>query len=236
MNNKKIIVAFLTALFLISGIEGQSRSSEETVEEAYLKNTVKAQIIKSQAESLDRDMKMIALQDIDRMIQNGEVSEGNSQIVDILSGLAAEGIDKQVVENGRLVNNFVMVRVEAVRLLGDIGGAEARNAILRVFKNENEALVLSTAVLALSKTGLDDAGEVLNVISWAMHSQTTVNKDNTFANAALSAIQILAKENGGVNSKNIFKEITSIADPRSGYITVVRLKALQLLNELQSYY
>lgn len=236
MNIKKIAAAFLTALFFITGLQAQENSSEQTIEDVYLKSTVKAQIIRSQAESPDRDMKIIAIQDIEEMIYAGEVDENSIEIIDILGDLSAEGIDKKVVESGRVVNNFSMVRKEAVRILGEIGGDSARDSILNIFRNENETMVLTEAVLALSKIGIDENGEVLDLISWTMHSQTAVNKDNTFANASLSAIQKLAKDNDGLNDEKVFREIAAIADPRNGYITVVRMKALQLLDELQSYY
>lgn len=236
MNIKKMAAAFLTALFFITGLQAQENSSEQTIEDVYLKGTVKAQIIRSQAESPDRDMKIIAIQDIEEMIQAGEVDENSIEIIDILGDLSAEGIDKRVVEGGRVINNFTMVRKEAVRILGEIGGDSARDSILNIFKNENETMVLTEAVLALSKAGVDENGEVLDLISWTMHSQTAVNKDNTFANASLSAIQKLAKDNEGINNEKVFREIAAIADPRNGYITVVRMKALQLLDELQSYY
>lgn len=236
MNIKKTAAAFLTALFFITGLQAQENSSEQTIEDVYLKSTVKAQIIRSQAESPDRDMKIIAIQDIEEMIHDGEVDENSIEIIDILGNLSAEGIDKRVVEGGRVINNFSMVRKEAVRILGEIGGDSARDSILNIFKNENETMVLTEAVLALSKAGVDENGEVLDLISWTMHSQTAVNKDNTFANASLSAIQKLAKDNEGLNDEKVFREIAAIADPRNGYITVVRMKALQLLDELQSYY
>jgi len=236
MNIKKIAAAFLSALFFITGVQAQESTSEQTIEDVYLKSTVKAQIIRSQAESPDRDMKIIAIQDIEEMIHNGEVDENSIDIIDILSDLSAEGIDKKVVEGGRVVNNFSMVRKEAVRILGEIGGQNSRDSILNIFRNENETMVLTEAVLALSKTGIDENGEVLDLISWTMHSQTSYTKDNTFANASLSAIQKIAKDNEGLEDEQVFREIAAIADPRNGYITVVRMKALQLLDELQSYY
>ncbi|MBN2659108.1 MAG: HEAT repeat domain-containing protein [Spirochaetales bacterium] len=236
MNIRKKAAALAGVFLFLAVLGAQDKSSEQTIEDVYLKSTVKAQIIRSQAESPDRDMKIIAIQDIEEMIQNGEADENSIEIIDILSDLSSEGIDKKVVEGGRVVNNFSMVRKEAVRILGEIGGDTARDTILNIFKNENETMVLTEAVLALSKTGLDENGEVLDLISWTMHSQTAVTKDNTFANASLSAIQKLANDNNGLEDEKIFREIAAIADPRNGYITVVRMKALQLLDELQSYY
>lgn len=236
MNIKKAAAAFISAVLFLSLVSAQDNTSEQTIEDIYLKSTVKTQIIRSQAESPDRDMKIIAIQDIEEMIQNGEVDENSIDVIDILSDLSSEGIDKKVLEGGRVVNNFSIVRKEAVRILGEIGGETARDSILKIFKNENETMVLTEAVLALSKIGLDDNGEVLDIISWTMHSQTAVTKDNTFANASLSAIQKLAKDNSGLEDEKVFREIAAIADPRNGYITVVRMKALQLLDELQSYY
>ena len=230
---KYISIILCVLLFMTASITAQER--EQTIEELYLQSQVKVKIIKAEAESIDRDMKLIALQDIDEMVSDGQISGDDKQMVGILSSLGTEGISNQVIEQGAVINDFPMVRKEAARLLGEIGGDYARDALVSVLLSEPEPMVLSEAVVALSKVGPDEQGIVLAVISDAMRSQTALNKDNNFANAFILAIDNLAQNNDGVDDLRVFEELTKIADPRSGYITVVRKKAFELLKSLQNF-
>ena len=212
-----------------------AQENEQTIEELYLQSQVKVKIIKAEADSIDRDMKLIALQDIEGMVADGQISQDDKQMVGILSSLGSEGISNQVIEQGAIINNFPMVRKEACRLLGEVGGDFARDALVNVLISEPEPMVLSEAVVALSKVGPDEQGIVLAVIADSMRSQTALNKDNNFANAFILAVDNLAQSNEGVDDLRIFEELTKIADPRSGYITVVRKKAFELLKSLQDF-
>ena len=227
------LIILWVLLFMTASLTAQEQ--EQTIEELYLQSQVKVKIIKAEAESIDRDMKLIALQDIEEMVSDGQVSTDDKQMVGILSSLGTEGISNQVIEQGAVINDFPMVRKEAVRLMGDVGGDYARDALVNVLLSEPEPMVLSEAVVALSKVGADEQGIVLAVISDAMRSQTALNKDNNFANAFILAIDNLAQNNNGVDDLRVFEELTKIADPRSGYITVVRKKAFELLKSLQEF-
>ena len=227
------LIILWVLLFMTASLTAQEQ--EQTIEELYLQSQVKVKIIKAEAESIDRDMKLIALQDIEEMVSDGQVSTDDKQMVGILSSLGTEGISNQVIEQGAVINDFPMVRKEAVRLMGDVGGDYARDALVNVLLSEPEPMVLSEAVVALSKVGADEQGIVLAVISDAMRSQTALNKDNNFANAFILAIDNLAQNNNGVDDLRVFEELTKIADPRSGYITVVRKKAFDLLKSLQEF-
>ena len=234
MNKLKLGVTL--SLILICGtVFAQENGGEQTVEELYLQSQVKVKIIKAEAESVDRDMKMIAIQDIEKMITDGQIEENDREMVGILSSLGTEGISNQVIEQGAVINNFPMVRKEAVRLLGEVGGDHARDALVTVLLTDNEPMVLSEAVVAISKVGPDEQGVAMAVLADAMRSQTALVKDNNFANAFILAVENLAQNNGGVDDIRIFEELTKIADPRSGYITVVRKKAFELLKGLQEF-
>ncbi len=228
-----VSVCLGTLLLLTTTLSSQEQ--EQTIEELYLQSQVKVKIIRAEAESIDRDMKMIALQDIEEMISDGQVSSDDRQMVGILSSLGTEGISNQVIEQGAVINDFPMVRKEACRLLGEVGGDYARDALVNVLLSEPEPMVMSEAVVALSKVGADEQGIVLAVIADSMRSQTALNKDNNFANAFILAIDNLAQNNEGVDDLRVFEELTKIADPRSGYITVVRKKAFELLKSLQEF-
>ena len=233
MKRLQFIALILTAFIATGSLSADE--SEQTIEELYLQSQVKVKIIKAEADSIDRDMKMIALQDIEEMVGDGQISGDDKQMIGILSSLGSEGISNQVIEQGAVINDFPMVRKEACRILGEVGGDYARDALVNVLISEPEPMVMSEAVVALSKVGPDEQGVVLAVIADSMRSQTALNKDNNFANAFILAIDNLAQNNGGVDDLRVFEELTKIADPRSGYITVVRKKAFELLKSLQNF-
>jgi hypothetical protein len=233
MNKFKLGAVLLFSILLTMNLAAQE--DEQTIEELYLKSQVKVKIIKAEADSVDRDMKMIAIQDIEKMISDGDVDPDNREMVGILSSLGTEGISNQVIEQGAVVNNFPMVRKEAVRLLGEVGGEFARESLITVLLTDNEPMVLAEAVVAMSKVGADDNGVAMAVLADAMRSQTALNKDNNFANAFILAVENLADNSDGIDDIRVFEELTKIADPRSGYITVVRKKAFEWLKDLQDF-
>ncbi len=233
MKRLQFISLILTVFIAIGSLTAEE--NEQTIEELYLQSQVKVKIIKAEADSIDRDMKMIALQDIEEMVGDGQISGDDKQMIGILSSLGSEGISNQVIEQGAVINDFPIVRKEACRILGEIGGDYAREALVSVLISEPEPMVMAEAVVALSKVGPDEQGVVLAVIADSMRSQTALNKDNNFANAFILAIDNLAQNNDGVDDLRVFEELTKIADPRSGYITVVRKKAFELLKSLQSF-
>jgi hypothetical protein len=59
-------ICLLLVLTLVS-LSLWAQKSEQTIEELYLQSAIKTQIIKAEAASPDRDMKMIALTDIAQM-------------------------------------------------------------------------------------------------------------------------------------------------------------------------
>jgi len=233
MKKIQYIALILIALTAVSSLYAEE--NEQTIEELYLQSQVKVKIIKAEADSIDRDMKIIALQDIEEMIGDGQVSPSDKQMLGILANLGSEGISNQVIEQGSVINNYPMVRKEACRLLGEVGGDYARDALVNVLISDNEPMVMSEAVVALSKVGPDEQGIVIAVLADSMRSQTALNKDNNFANAFILAIDNLAVNSEGIDDLRIFEELTKIADPRSGYITVVRKKAFELLKNLQNF-
>ncbi|MBF9016113.1 MULTISPECIES: HEAT repeat domain-containing protein [unclassified Oceanispirochaeta] len=229
---KLAIVLFISMLMTVSLF---AQEDEQTIEELYLQSQVKVKIIRAEAESVDRDMKMIAIQDIEKMVGDGEIAEDDREMVGILSSLGTEGISNQVIEQGAVINNYPMVRKEAVRLLGEVGGDMARDALVNVLLTDDEPMVLAEAVVALSKVGPDEQGVAMAVLADSMRSQTALKKDNNFANAFILAVANLAEANDGIDDIRVFEELTKIADPRSGYITVVRKKAFELLKNLQDF-
>lgn len=228
----KIRAAYLLLVAIVFPLAAQEES-EATIEELYLQSAVKTQIIKTEAESPDRDMKMVALTDIRQMIDDGSAN-GNPEIVKVLGKLAGEGVTNVVREQGHVINDFPEVRREAARILGEMGTPEAARELNTILLTDPEPMVMSEAILAISNIQVDDTNSRNRSMAAAIYRQTAVNKDNNFAYTYLQAVENIANREGAISDPMIFEEVAKIADARQGYNRVVRERAYKLLRDLQS--
>jgi HEAT repeat protein len=235
---KRYVCVLAGLLFAAGVVWGQQpsdseRKREPTIEELYLQAPVEMIILKSQADSEAREMKLLALQNIREMIETGAVSENDLVVHDILDSLALEGITRQIRENRRLLNDFPEVRRTAANLLGRLGGERAKDSLLYVLRHENEPMVLSEAVYALGQIGLNENDEVSRAVVVVLQQQDIRNPDNNLAYASMLAIEKLGTQGDGVKDPAVFTELINIA--QGNYIRDVKLKAADLLQELREY-
>ncbi len=223
-------ISFFAAAQANTGTSGQGK--EATIEERYLQN-VEVQIIREQAYSADRDMKLLALRYLQEMVDDGRVSSDNTEAIKVLDYLSTEGISRIVRENGLQMNNFPDVRRMACTILGQIGGEESKDALVTVLLNDNEPMVRSEAVYALGQIGLNENNEVSRAIAWVILQQDTIAPDNNFAFAALLAFDKLAQQNNGIKDEEAYRAVIAIAS--GNYIRDVKYKAREVLNNLRSY-
>jgi hypothetical protein len=228
---KTILITAILLMVTGSLVFGQD-GEEPTIEEVYLQST-EIRLIREQAIALDRDMKLLALQNVEDMIDSGKVSTGSPDVHYILDYLSIEGIGNQVSENRRLVNYFPMVRKEACKLLGDLGGDNSKETLLQVLVQDDEPMVRAEAAYALGKIGMDDNGEVSRILTYAVLDQDVVNPDSNFAFAVLLAIEKLAKANDGIEDPAAFQAIIRIA--QGNYVRDVKRKAVEVMDLLREY-
>lgn len=227
----KIRAAVLFLAVIMVPLTAQEQS-EATIEELYLQSAIKTQIIKAEAASPDRDMKMVALTDIREMVAEGSASD-NPEILEVLGDLAGEGVTNIVREQGLVINDFPEVRREAAKILGEMGTPEAARELNTILLTDPEPMVMSEAILAISNISVDDTNARNRSMAAAIYRQTAVNKDNNFAYTYLQAVENVASREGGINDPMIFEEVAKIADARQGYNRVVRERAFRLLRELK---
>ena len=91
-----------------------------TIEELFLRS-VEFQILREKAFADDYDLKMSALDDIEKKLQDGSYATADQQVEFVLDYLALEGSAHTTRENGRLINNFPEVRRRAAEMLGRLG-------------------------------------------------------------------------------------------------------------------
>lgn len=213
---------------------GTSSSGSMTVEEKRLQSSVEVQVITSLVAESGRGEKMRALEFIRNMIDKGKATESSTEVLALLEELGSEGITKQVVEKGRVINDFPDVRREAAELLGQIGGAQARETLINMALKDKEPMVLSEAVYSLGLIGGgDQQARVESLIVNLVKSQDVVRPDSNFAFAAVSALEMLGKKNEGKVSQEVFVALVRIQN--GNYIRPVREKAKLVLDGFTKY-
>ena len=229
---KRALALFLILIFVGISQFGYSQERELTIEELYLQNA-EIRIIREQAVSQDRDMKLLALENIQEMLDDGKLSTGAPEAHFVLDYLAGEGLSHQVRENRRLINYYPEVRRQAANLLGQLGGENAQTTLAMVLLNDIEPMVKAEAAYALGQLGSNEDNLASQAIANVILLEEYALPDNNLAFASLLAFEKLAAANDGLNDSAAFEAIIRIA--QGNYIRKVRLKAVQVLDSLRRY-
>ncbi|HUI72669.1 MAG TPA: HEAT repeat domain-containing protein [Spirochaetia bacterium] len=214
-----------------SQASSQTGSGEITIEELFLKS-IEFQIIREKAVAADRELKLSALDDLQKRIDAGLNGSDAAQVEFILEYLALEGSGRIARENGHVVNDFPEVRRRAANLLGQVGTESARNALVRVLLIDDEPIVKAEAAYALGNLGMNPNNEVVRAIEFAYNMEDSQAPDQNFGYAISLAIEKLAQKTpGGLRDPEAYKLLVRIA--QGNYLRTVKAKALQVLDELQ---
>lgn len=223
---KRTFVLVIVLLVVVTGFVPAQSGGEPTIEELYLSQDLQVQIIRSQALSNDRDMKLLALQSIRDM-----GNEGSPEVMAILTSLVGEGTMRQVRSNGAVINYYPEVRRSAAEILGDIGGERSKDILLDVVMEDPEPMVLAEAIYALGKIGINEDNEVTDRLVYVLRRENArVTPDNNLAYATLLGLEKLAQAGSRLDAEavNLILEVAT-----GGYISTVRLKALDVLRTLR---
>ncbi|MBN1685956.1 MAG: HEAT repeat domain-containing protein [Spirochaetales bacterium] len=229
---KRALSVFLIFVFAAVAQSGYTQERELTIEELYLQNA-EIRIIREQAVSQDRDMKLLALENIQGMLDDGKLSTGAPEAHFVLDYLSGEGLSHTVTENRRLINYYPEVRRQAVNLLGQLGGENSQRTLVSVLYNDIEPMVMAEAAYALGQLGDNEDNAASRAIANVILFEDYALPDNNLAFASLLAFEKLAAANGGLNDPAAFEAIIRIA--QGNYIRKVRLKAVQVLDSLRQY-
>ena len=226
---KRFSILMLTAFIAVS-VFAQSQNNEMSIEASYLQQTLENMIIRELSRTDSRASKLMALENIDSAIDNGNTSADVRQALEYLS---MEGTKSVARENGRVVNNFPDVRRQAAKYLGKFGGEEGKNALLQICQSENEPMVLQEAIKSLGDIGINNNNETILNIVQIVRRFDNLNPDNLMAIATIDAFEKIAKKNNGLNYPEAIQLLIRISEGH--YVTPVRERARQLLADLRSY-
>ncbi len=210
----------------------QSGSKEITIEELFLKS-IEFQILREKAASDDLDIKLSALDDLEKKIDAGVSGSDTAQTEFVLEYLAMEGSGRISRESGHKINDFPEVRRRAANLLGRVGTEESKNALIRVMLIDDEPMVKAEAAYALGSLGMNPNNEVVQAIEFAYNMEDPTTPDQNFGYAISLAIEKLAQKTpGGIKDPEAYRLLVKIA--QGNYLRTVKAKALQVLDELRA--
>lgn len=207
-------------------------AQEATVEDLYLKVSAEARIIDSQASSPNRDLKQMAIDDLAVMNEEGRLNGNDPFVMRIISNLGSEGTGIISTNNGRIINNFPMVRQKATKLLGDINTVQSANALITLGEMETESMVLSEIIVSISKNTAAEPEVVVDTVARLMEVNGNM-KDNNFAFAFLTAIENLNNNGIEINNNKIFELLSEMTLPESRYINLVTDRAKEVLRNIK---
>jgi hypothetical protein len=228
-----VLVLFLGPAAIVAGQQAASSAPQKeiTIEELFLQS-IEFQILREKAFSGDYDVKMSALDDLEKKINDGSYKGSDQQIEFVLEYLAMEGSAHTTREAGRLVNNFPEVRRRAANLLGRVGTEQAKNALIRVLLIDEEPFVKAEAAYGLGVIGNNDNNEVVRALAFTYSREDPLAPDNNFGYALCLAIEKLGKKPGGLKDPMAYQMLVKIAG--GNYLRTVKTKALQVLDELKT--
>lgn len=207
-------------------------STEKTVEEAYLQETMETLVIQEQARAETKDMKLVALQYIKQALDGGRKNEEIRKSLEYLALESTVTVTRSA-GLGRPTNDFPDVRAQACELLGNFPSVESKDALVKVALADREPMVLSAALYSLGRIGINDNDEVTQIISYIVNRFDVLMPDNNLAYESLLAFEKIADKNGGIKDPAAIKSIIRIAG--GNYITPVKNKATELLAKLRKY-
>lgn len=231
----KRIVATLVVISVIAITPIWSQTTtgtERTVEESYLQDPLETMIIREQAYSDSKDMKLLALQYIRQSIDGGRISSDVRKALDYL----ATETSMTIVRSGgvgRALNNYPDVRREACLMLGEFKTVEAKDTLLKVALGDNEPMVIAAAIRSMGKIGIIEGDDVTQTIAFVVNRFDILFPDNSLAFESLVALEALAEANNGIKDPAAIRAILKIAD--GNYVTPVKLKAKDLITKLRKY-
>jgi hypothetical protein len=225
---KPLIATLVFGFVAVSVVMGQNSNSsrEMSVEEYYLQQSIQNMVIREQARGDTEDNRRDALKNIGLAINSGNDGE---EIRATLEYLATEGTISISRTNGRITNNYPLVRRESVKYLGELGTPEAKDTLLRILIAEDEPMVLCEAFLSLGKIGLNDNDQVAAAISQKLSHYEKTQPDDLLAITALEAYEQLLDSGGPIKDQRVIQSIQSIAN--GNYPRTVRERARSLLND-----
>jgi HEAT repeat protein len=230
-----ILLAVLAPGSALAQNPKETPAKEASIEELYLSNPG-LQIAYEAARSEDRETKLLAISQINELLDEGVSSEDEQKISVILRDLTSQGTTVLIREKGRLINYYPDVRREACRVLASVkseeGKKQAVKVLIDVLRNDDDPIVKAHAAYSLGVIGMNENNESARAIAQAMEIQDLTAPNDNFAYSGTVALEKISKANNGSADARSLKVLVRIA--QGNYNRAVKEKALQVLKEMRT--
>ncbi|MFW5827730.1 MAG: HEAT repeat domain-containing protein [Alkalispirochaeta sp.] len=224
-----IPVYVVAALYFASSAFGQE--TLPNIEQLYLESGPSLSTLGSQIHSRDRVQQFLALSTLESQIESGLVDTEDPAVVDVLSPAVDQGVFVVSTYSDRPIERYdPMVRTQAVRILGEVGTAAAREKLQQSVLHDPEPIVRAQALLSLGRIAHDPDGNATQIIArrLAREHYTPDQFDPGVIDAALRALRAIVGTPDNVIDPAIREMLIEIAgDGR--YSQDFRTRALEVL-------
>ncbi len=186
------------AYLLTSKIEQQTAGIFRSSDYVYLMEISKL---------LDEKKLNMLIDEIELRLYNQDYDSGKIYLIDIIKLLASECTTRPLYEEGRLINNFPIIRSRAIDILGITGNLDTINFLVEMLNFEWDGYVINSIIRSLGNLQSDKN----NIISEGILSyyNTKTNTYSRFISQILITAQKMDRYNGNT-SKELLTVITDI--------------------------
>ena len=220
----------LTILFLLIPLLGFSADTNDEGWVTTQNAKINKQVIQSMATSGDPQIKAILLNELALDIDSGKTAKGDTASIATLKTVVLEGLYSIDVTESSNTKTLPEIKVRACRLLGKVGGDEAKDVLIELIKNEQEPVVLAEAMLALGELKIALIEYDFIIIANQIRTQDLTTRDNYFASSVISCVQSLYGAGQVFDQPDFLRSLISIAE--GTYLKSVREYAWSVIEML----
>ena len=207
-----------------AGLE-ERRSFDKIREESNNYGYLRAMSESNDAAALNR-----VLIEIEERLASEEVDRGKGYFLPLLEYIASDCITRPDYRDGELINDFPVIRSEAVRILGIYGDFRSAELLGTLLFSEWDDYTLRMIIRSLGRLGYDPDGDTEKKLYRIFQMQRSSYGIEEIRMEILSALEGLYKYNGTLRESGIR---TAIAVFQDSSRTSTKEKALDLLKSLK---
>ncbi len=192
-------------------------------------NAFRGALLLDEATSTSRSVQMDALNWIDGLMKSHPAQAKSVSVYQALTDLALSGTRRPAISGSTVINSFPLIRTQAVRDIGTLGGSQALAPLLQVLRYDTDPVVLSEVAYELGKLGANPNNEVTNALAQSILHTPVRASDEIYAYNALAALTRLSGTSAAA-AQAVYTEITTVRE--MGFQGPVRQEAKTILSGL----
>jgi len=157
-----------------------------------------------------RDGVQLVLSELAGRLSSGTLGKSRWYAARLLEYIVGFGLVTQVRQNQKLVNDFPDLRAQAAALLGRVGSASSRIALLRAAAAERDPVALAAEVRAVGAISSDGDGASLRAVVRAFTARASLGPDDRLADAMVDAVGHIAAYEGGISERSAVDALISV--------------------------